>query len=79
MKELLPDLISKWQPIIGVQVADWGIKKMKTRWGGCNTMDHRVWLNLELAKNPSIAPNTSWFTRWCICWNVNTLTASKRL
>ncbi|MDQ3497014.1 MAG: M48 family metallopeptidase [Actinomycetota bacterium] len=50
MKELVPDLISKWQPIIGVQVADWGIKKMKTRWGSCNTRDHRVWLNLELAK-----------------------------
>ncbi len=50
MKELVPDLISKWQPIIGVQVADWGIKKMKTRWGSCNTRDNRVWLNLELAK-----------------------------
>jgi predicted metal-dependent hydrolase len=50
MKELVPDLIAEWQPIIGVQVADWGIKKMKTRWGSCNTKDHRVWLNLELAK-----------------------------
>ncbi|MEJ7816117.1 MAG: SprT family zinc-dependent metalloprotease [Rubrobacter sp.] len=50
MKELLPDLISTWQPIIGVQVAEWGIKKMKSRWGSCNTRDHRVWLNLELAK-----------------------------
>ena len=52
MKELLPDLIARWQPIIGVQVADWGIKKMKTRWGSCNARDHRVWLNLELAKKP---------------------------
>jgi predicted metal-dependent hydrolase len=52
MKEMLPHLIAKWQPIIGVQVADWGIKKMKTRWGSCNTKDHRVWLNLELAKKP---------------------------
>jgi len=50
MKELVPDLIAKWQPIIGVEVADWGIKKMKTRWGSCNTRDNRVWLNLELAK-----------------------------
>lgn len=52
MKELLPDLISKWQPVVGVQVTDWGVKKMKTRWGSCNTRDHRVWLNLELAKKP---------------------------
>ena len=35
MKELLPALISDWQPIVGVQVADWGVKKMKTRWGSC--------------------------------------------
>ena len=52
MKELVQDLIAKWQPITGVEVADWGIKKMKTRWGSCNTRDHRVWLNLELAKKP---------------------------
>ena len=52
LKELVPDLIAKWQPVVGVQVADWGIKKMKTRWGSCNTRDHRVWLNLELAKKP---------------------------
>ena len=52
MKLLVPDLIAKWQPVIGVQVADWGIKKMKTRWGSCNIRDRRVWLNLELAKKP---------------------------
>ncbi len=42
MKELVPDLIAKWQPIIGVEVADWGIKKMKTRWGSCNTGQPRL-------------------------------------
>ena len=52
MKSLVPGLISRWQPVIGVHVADWGIKKMKTRWGSCNVQDHRVWLNLELAKKP---------------------------
>ena len=52
MKELLPDLISHWQPVVGVQAADWGVKKMKTRWGSCNTQDRRIWLNLELAKKP---------------------------
>lgn len=52
LKSLLPNLISKWQPIIGVEVAHWRIKKMKTRWGSCNIQDHRIWLNLELAKKP---------------------------
>jgi predicted metal-dependent hydrolase len=48
----IPDLITKWEPVIGVHVADWGIKKMKTRWGTCNIATHRIWLNLELAKKP---------------------------
>ena len=52
MKSTIPGLIEKWQPIIGVQVDDWGVKKMKTRWGSCNIRDRRVWLNLELAKKP---------------------------
>jgi predicted metal-dependent hydrolase len=50
MKEIMPDLIEKWEPMIGVKVADWGVKKMKTRWGSCNIRDRRVWLNLDLAK-----------------------------
>ncbi len=38
--------------LLGVQVADWGIKKMKTKWGSCNPSARRVWFNLELAKKP---------------------------
>ena len=52
LKRLLPDLIAKWEPIIGVQVAEWGIKRMKTRWGTCNIAARRIWLNLELVKKP---------------------------
>ena len=50
LKDLIPGLIAKWEPIIGVHVEQWGIKKMKTRWGACNIEAKRVWLNLELAK-----------------------------
>ena len=52
LKELIPPLIEKWQPVLGVKVADWGIKKMKTKWGACNVDARRIWLNLELAKKP---------------------------
>jgi predicted metal-dependent hydrolase len=52
LKVLIPPLLEKWQPILGVQVADWGIKKMKTKWGSCNPATRRVWFNLELAKKP---------------------------
>lgn len=37
---------------MGRQVSNWGIKKMKTRWGSCNIAQSRIWLNLELAKKP---------------------------
>lgn len=52
LKMLIPPLLEHWQPILGVQVADWGVKKMKTKWGSCNPAARRVWLNLELAKKP---------------------------
>lgn len=48
----IPALLEQWQPILGVKAADWGIKKMKTRWGSCNIRARRVWFNLELAKKP---------------------------
>ena len=48
----IPALIAHWQPIMGVQVAEWRIKHMKTKWGTCNTRVGRIWLNLELAKYP---------------------------
>ena len=50
LKALVPPLMQKWQPLIGVQAKEWGIKKMKTKWGSCNTNTERIWLNLELAK-----------------------------
>jgi predicted metal-dependent hydrolase len=52
LRELIPPLVAKWEGIIGVEVADWGIKKMKTKWGACNAGARRIWLNLELAKKP---------------------------
>lgn len=50
LKELIPPLIAQWEPIIGVQVSDWRVKQMKTKWGTCNIKAQRIWLNLELAK-----------------------------
>jgi len=52
LKRLLPELLEKWQPKLGVEVRAWGIKRMKTKWGTCNIEAQRIWLNLELAKKP---------------------------
>jgi predicted metal-dependent hydrolase len=54
LNDLIPPLLEKWQPIIGVQAADWGIKKMKTKWGTCTPTARRIWFNLELAKKPAM-------------------------
>jgi len=53
LKALIPALLEQWQPVIGVQVKEWGVKRMKTRWGTCNPRAQRIWLNLELAKKPA--------------------------
>lgn len=52
LKALVPSLLEKWQPVVGVHAASWGVKKMKTKWGSCNIDARRIWLNLELAKKP---------------------------
>jgi len=43
-------LLTKWVKKIGKTPDFIGIKKMKTKWGSCNTQDKRIWINLELAK-----------------------------
>ncbi len=50
MRDRIPELIAKWEPVVGVKVAECRIKRMKTRWGTCNAEAGRIWLNLELAK-----------------------------
>ncbi len=52
LRERIVPLITKWEPKIGVSVAECRIKKMKTKWGSCTPEARRIWLNLELAKKP---------------------------
>jgi predicted metal-dependent hydrolase len=52
LRDAIPPLLKKWEKALGVRVAEWGIKKMKTKWGSCNPAARRIWLNLELAKKP---------------------------
>lgn len=52
LKQLIPGLLKKWQPIVGKEAAFCGVRKMKTKWGSCNTTKAHIWINLELAKKP---------------------------
>lgn len=42
-------LFKKWELITDLHPSSYQIKKMKTRWGTCNTQTKKIWLNLELA------------------------------
>lgn len=53
LREAIPPLVAKWTKRIGVEVSEWGVKHMKTRWGTCNIEARRIWVNLELAKKSS--------------------------
>ena len=52
LRTAITELLARWQPVLGVRAEQWGIKKMKTKWGSCNVTARRIWLNLELAKKP---------------------------
>lgn len=52
LAEEVPKLLEKWLPRMDVELQDWRIKQMKTKWGSCNIEAKRLWLNLELAKKP---------------------------
>jgi predicted metal-dependent hydrolase len=53
LKEIAQAMITKWEPIIGVSLADFTVRKMKTKWGSCQPANKRILLNLELAKKPT--------------------------
>lgn len=48
----MPEMIGKWQRLMGVTVNNVYIQKMKTKWGSCNAKLGNIRLNSELAKKP---------------------------
>jgi predicted metal-dependent hydrolase len=55
LKALIPDLVARWEGVIGVEVAECRVRRMKTRWGSCNIGARRIWMNLDLARVPVAA------------------------
>lgn len=52
LHELIPALIDKWKPKIGVKVSAYFLQRMKTKWGSCNPVDRHIRINTELVKKP---------------------------
>ncbi len=50
LRAAVPGLIAKWEPMLGVTVPRWSIRRMKTKWGSCNRETGHIWFNVELAK-----------------------------
>ena len=53
IKAVLPNLITKWEPKLGVKVKRFYVQRMKTRWGSCNTESRCIRINTVLAKKPA--------------------------
>ena len=52
LHEVVPRIIRKWEPKLGVKVDTYFLQRMKTKWGGCNCRKRRIRLNTELVKKP---------------------------
>ncbi len=52
LKAVIPALLAKWEPIIGVRAERFFVRKMKTKWGSCNPNKRSIRLNTDLAKKP---------------------------
>lgn len=52
LTELLPELLELWQPKVGAKAKECKVRRMKSRWGSCNTRHARIWMSLDLIKYP---------------------------
>jgi predicted metal-dependent hydrolase len=50
LRAAIPKLITNWEPVLGLTVPRWSIRRMKTKWGSCNRETGHIWFNVELAK-----------------------------
>lgn len=52
LKEKVKSLITQWEKKMAVSVAQFTIRKMRTKWGSCSPESRSIRINLELAKKP---------------------------
>jgi predicted metal-dependent hydrolase len=52
LHEAVRELIMRWEPKLGVEVAGYFLQRMKTKWGSCNPGKGHIRLNTELVKKP---------------------------
>ncbi len=50
LQRIVPELIRKYEPLMGVSAAKVRYRSMKSRWGSCAVIKRNITLNTELAK-----------------------------
>ena len=53
IKNAVPALLERWQPLMGVRAQRFFVRRMKTKWGSCNHKARTIRFNSELAKKPT--------------------------
>jgi predicted metal-dependent hydrolase len=52
LHQVVPSLISRWEPKLKVHVGRYFLQRMKTKWGGCNHTAGHIRLNTQLVTKP---------------------------
>ena len=52
IRQVVPDFLEKWQPLLRVKANRVFVQRMKTKWGSANPVRRTIRLNSELAKKP---------------------------
>lgn len=52
VRDALPALLDKWEPLLGVKANRVYVQRMKTKWGSCTPDSGHIRLNTDLAKKP---------------------------
>lgn len=52
LKKEIEKRLPKWETQTGLKCSSWQTKYMITKWGSCNILKKKLWLNLQLAQKP---------------------------
>lgn len=52
LQEALPPLLQRYEAQVGVHASQVRVRRMRTRWGSCNTRTKAITINLQLAELP---------------------------
>ena len=52
LRQVVPPIIRRWEPRLGVRVNAYFLQRMRTKWGSCNPRAGHIRLNTELVKKP---------------------------